>query len=117
MRLTKEQIENVLSQKTFCGTGVVGKTMFVKMTKELLEYKDIEEELGIDLITLFKALKGHIAVYFKQRDKIYKLDGWYLVYAVSTKEFLLKNIDNELNTVLLIKDYGKTWTLTNEELK
>ena len=66
---------------------------------KLGQLEDIEEELGIDLITLFKALKNepHIALrraigYWQLKD----LAG-----------------DDDLRT----QDYGKTWALTKEELE
>lgn len=89
-------------------------------------YRDIEKELGIDLFTLFKALKkgiyvknrkneirrvscniglvetgGHNSLGLRFQDTNYK---WrYLVLDTSR--------DND------VKDYGETWALTKEELE
>ena len=93
--------------------------------QKLGQLEDIEEELGIDLVTLFKALKhgiyvknrkneirrvncniglvetgGHDSLGLRFQDTNYK---WrYLVLDTSR--------DND------VKDYDKTWALTKEEL-
>ena len=83
------------------------------LTWKLGQLEDIEEELGVDLVMLFKILRtgGHIWVKnckginewhiesLKQRG----LDGnWYLTYSNNVR--------------VKLKDYGKTWALTSEEL-
>lgn len=81
--------------------------------------EDIEEELGIDLLTLFKALSGEYAV---------KEDDGRIVVEWSCPRFYapaclghgfnswisIRGRDNEKQ--LYLKDYGKTWALTKEEL-
>ena len=79
----------------------------------LNKYKDIEKELGIELVTLFSILRtgGYIWVKnckginewhvesLKQRG----LDKqWYLTYSNNVR--------------VKLKDYGKTWALTRKEL-
>ena len=75
--------------------------------QDLLPYAELEEELGIDLLTLFKALKqGYIwydeekykieCLYMKPRIHLYVADGVGGCY---------------------MEDYGKTWALTKEELE
>lgn len=83
---------------------------------KLKEYKAIEDELGIDLITLFKAFKN--GIYVKEIDRIttvWKLvndDGGTYLGAWHNP------FEKEYNTIFLhLKDYGKTWALTKEELK
>lgn len=89
--------------------------------QKLGELEDIEEELGIDLVTFHKALKN--GVYYKVTDKSstdfgkiffdrYVLWGWNQnpdgsYFAVMQSQLQLFNL----------KDYGKTWALTREELK
>lgn len=83
-------------------------------THKLGRLEDIEEELGIDLITLFNILRtgGHIWV--KNRKGIHEWhveslkqrgrDGqWYLTYSNNVR--------------VRLRDYGKKWALTKEELE
>lgn len=85
-----------------------------KEHNKLVDLESIEEELGIDLITLFNILRtgGHIWVKnckginywhvesLKQRG----LDKqWYLTYSNNVR--------------VKLKDYGITWALTKEELE
>ena len=78
---------------------------------QLEKLEDIEEELGIDLITLFKALRD--GVFINEDSSVYKdciksiehwSDGWGF-------------ISNEDYIEVLFKDYGSTWSLTKEVLK
>ena len=56
-RLAKKNLINTINHTMCSGSRLVGKKMFAQIITELCEYKTIEEELGIDLITLFSALK------------------------------------------------------------
>ena len=79
--------------------------------KKLSDLEDIEEELGIDLVTLFKALKHKIWIKtpFGYKDKwLCSTEG--LFYSNSRSGF-------KINERLLTKDYGKTWALTKEKLE
>ena len=74
--------------------------------------EDIEDELGIYLITLFNALKG---IYIKDKERVYFVGSPYLCFAENSErqlEFQLRVGD----IWHYIKDYGKTWALTKEEL-
>ena len=75
----------------------------------LEEYRKIEDELGIDLITLFKALKD--GIYINKDGSVYKdciksiehwSDGWGF-------------ISNDDYIDMLFKDYGISWALDEEE--
>ena len=77
---------------------------------QLEEYRKIEDEIGIDLITLFKALKD--GIYINEDGSVYKdciksiehwSDGWGF-------------ISNDDYIDMLFKDYGISWALTEEEL-
>ena len=85
---------------------------------KLGQLEDIEEELGIDLITLFKALK----------------DGYYIkgfdgeIYHVSRDNEFVKEIYADYRSINYIdieddiygydfKRYGEYWALTKEELE
>lgn len=84
---------------------------------KLADLEDIEEELGIELITLFKALKEGIWVKYdsdfgmtnKPKIKITKDTATEICYR--NKKWYIQ--ENET----LTKDYGKTWALTKEELE
>ena len=100
---------------------VIGEYVRHSLNK-LGQLEDIEEELGIDLTTLFKALTQGIWAWenvFRGDDverKLYKIDkvyiqkdgfgceGWFIVNGYKAP------------TWWKLKDYGKTWALTKEEL-
>ena len=81
-----------------------------KALTKLGQLEDIEEELGIDLNTLFKALKNGVymltkhfnIVYCKCPKIVHYKNGWRL---------LVHGANLSLTT------YGKTWALTKEELE
>ena len=87
---------------------------------KLGQLEDIEDELGIDLITLFKALKN--GIYFKhkiQRDDIIlhtKIDFFCLSIKALVNKYT-DELDDYHFTNYFFKDYGKTWALTKEELE
>ena len=84
---------------------------YSRAVNKLGQLEDIEEELGIDLITLFKALKDGVYTYLKN----FKTGSVELYHAYieihSFQEF--KVFDNYF---IRYKDYGKTWALTEKEL-
>ena len=81
------------------------------------EYRKIEEEIGVDFITLVKMLKddvyindggivneiGHI---YKERVK--SIEHWP-VWGFTAGD------DDEMKTLCAFKDRGKTWALSKEE--
>lgn len=82
---------------------------------KLGQLEDIEEELGIDLITLFKALKNGIKAKWEQNEivEITILGGCQLW--LNKKCFQLVDYNGK-EWSYYFKDYGKTWALTKEEL-
>lgn len=94
----------------------INRCNFGRITDDMIfnklgKLEDIEEELGIDLITLFKALKD--GVFINEDGSVYKdyiksieywLDGWGF-------------ISNDDYIDVLFKDYGISWALTEKELK
>ena len=85
----------------------------------LEEYRKIEDELGIDLITFHKALKN--GVYYKVINKDspncrkiffdkHVLWGWN----IDSDGNYFAMMQSQMQTFNL-KDYGKTWALTKEE--
>lgn len=92
--------------------------------RKLEELENIEEELGVDLVTLFKALKDGI-VYktgygWETGDYHWNyVDAKYISLGMSYYEpFLLIKLEQEPQCdTLRPEDYGKTWALTKEELE
>lgn len=117
MRLTLKELEllksatayNAAQHSSICG----------KAALELIEYKKIEAELGIDLITLFKALSGKYAV--KEDDGSISVEWscprFYAptLFGHNFPTWISIRSKNE-EKYLFLKDYGKTWALTKEEL-
>ena len=76
------------------------------------KYQSLEEELGISLPILFKALKNGIIV--ELDDEKDELDGWRLSISFEQKCFVFINFWGKFG--IDFKDYGKTWWL-KEDLK
>ena len=81
--------------------------------QKLLDIEKLEDEMGIDLVTLFKALNScwflQIStkkIYGDIRPTLIFLNGWHL-----------KPNLTELPMLYALKDCGKTWALTKEELE
>lgn len=113
-RLAKKDLINTINHTMCSGSRLVGKKMFAQIITELCEYKTIEEELGIDLIILFKALCG---IWVKSTNgNVYYVGSPYLCFSENEKrelEFQFRVGD----TWYKIKGYGKNWALTKEELE
>ena len=74
--------------------------------------EDIEDELELDLITLFKALKQKF-VFHKENIKIELLG----LHIKSDELYLYGFVEDTTHAVYLsLKEYGKTWALTKEKL-
>ena len=110
--------------------GNLGRITDDMIFNKLGQLEDIEEENGIDLITLFKALKD--GFYIKYNDKIVHIfpdkhitiNFWYKTINVfippkffidckKGTDYLSETIDEEY----WFKDYGITWAITKEELE
>ena len=78
----------------------------------LEQLENVEEELGVDLVTLFKALRDGVFVVgddgFIYEDYIKRIDYWQGYWT-----FISNNEDIEV----CLEDYGVTWALTSEELE
>ena len=74
--------------------------------------EDLEEELGIDFITLSKILKQRF-VYDNDLVKIELLG----LHIKSDELYLYGFVEDTTHAVYLsLKEYGKTWVLTKEKL-
>lgn len=85
--------------------------MVEKELDELKQYKKIEKNLGINFITLVKALKD--GVYFKSTHIPEIQFG--VIIIIDIENLIVENRTHFLT--LQFKDYGKTWSLTKEELE
>ena len=99
MRLTDNEFHTKENKERAC---YIQEPRLQAIYDKLFDLEDIEEELGIDLLTLFKALKD--GVYGKVGNKIEHILAPHLSWYY--KEIY----------IFKIKDYGKNWALTKEEL-
>ena len=81
----------------------------IRLLQVIGMYEELEEELGIDLITLFKAKK----VYFKYNEEDINIKKSYKVCFDITNSCLIayEGIFDDFGTWLELKDYKKTWWL------
>lgn len=85
-------------------------------TFKLGQLEDIEEELGIDLITLFKTVEQN-KIYYRFYDEIQE---WSPIKIDLRKNVIWFCWQHHLNKYALkqpLSSYGKTWALTKEELE
>lgn len=88
------------------------RNMLIKreLCNKLGQLEDIEEELGIDLIILLKAVKDGVWVkhpYSSIDYEPFRIDYW-TDYKTGEEGMYICGME--------IKNYGKTWALTKEEL-
>ena len=87
-----------------------------QLVNKLGQLEDIEEELGIDLLTYFK-IKSAKSVYVKELGK--DCSEMLVRPSKDSIDVCYKGFVNipECDSCLQLKDYGKTWALTREELE
>lgn len=97
---------------------------------QLFKYAQIEQNIGLDLDTLFKALKNGIYVKIEDypvsysnkgepmKKGVYFVPGKYWSYSACSEDFGDCLITEYFNPALILplKTYGKRWALTQEEL-
>lgn len=91
---------------------------------KLGQLEDIEERFGIDLITLFKALKKgayfRLLDYTKPTFKKIIIEPYHInikkKYIDIRRDRLYSGFGNTGGHLYYFKDYGKTWALTKEKL-
>jgi len=106
MRLTLEEVTlNNSNRKEFSHFS----DLLDQEQKELIEYKTLEQELGIDLLIFVKAIL--IGFYYKD---VSSHNIPYIGFARGKR--IDKNYFRVNNHPFYFKDYGKTWALTKEEL-
>ena len=90
----------------------------IKKDLDLLEeYRKIEEEIGIDFITLVKMLKDD--VYINDGGIVDEIGHIYKEQVKSIEHWPVWGFtagdDDEMKTLCAFKDRGKTWALSKEE--
>ena len=84
--------------------------------KKLCDLEDIEEELGIDLIILFRASKYGIV--FRDNETRNIRFAFNVKIDFYDKKLIDINLDEDTEPLYFsFENYGKTWALTKEELK
>lgn len=105
-----ERITKPIDEDNFGGLSKIEVTRkLYRAYSKLVKIEDIEEELGIELVTLFKALdEGFYDRNGRYVDAVLYcgLSGWYLC-----------DIRNLLGDRYFLKDYGVTWALKKSELE
>ena len=86
--------------------------------EKLHQILNIEEELGIDLTILFNALKNGV-YYFDEQGQLIYSNVWLTDNHVSTgvHDKLSYSFKTPYHETLLFEEYGKTWALSEEELR
>ena len=124
-RLTEKHIVDNIDcgykvKKDTCEDGIVQDWNKTDAINKLGQLEDIEEELGIDLIILFKALAN--GFYGKRNllgNPIQKIETsrYFSIKINSYKMIVYDSYDDDYGgDGWKLKDYGKTWALTKEEL-
>ena len=87
--------------------------------KKLYKLENLEEELGIDLITLFKALKYGVYYYTSQNqlthDYVWLYDNY--ISAGFREKLSYSFMTCCQKQILLFEDYGVTWAIYRPELE
>jgi len=115
MRLTKKT--GYFNENPIYSVIAEPKEVFIELNKsvqKLGQLEDIEEELGIDLITLVKASKG-IVVYNESKTAI-EIDVIPTIDLLNKRFIVWSGDIMKPYKTLYFKDYGKTWALSKEEL-
>ena len=95
-RLTTHAYEHDLFKDIYC---------------KLEQLENIEEELGVELTTLFKALRD--GVFINEDGSVYKDSIKSIEHWTDCWGF----ISNDEDIEVFFEDYGVTWALTFEELE
>ena len=86
-----------------------------KIVDKFGQLEDIEDELGIDLITLHKSFEEDIWIKFDNKIMFVPYDKKVFVFYEGNINCYPTN--ESYGYTVSIKDYGKTWALTKEELE
>lgn len=96
--------------------GLYENIAIIKKNLEVLEkYHQIEQELGIDLITLFKALDD--GIYVSEQNAENEIVWEEVVLNIHNKTLDFKYPRKEIGKGRPLSMFGKTWALTRGELE
>ena len=100
--------------------GMAGRSFYDIIKQDLNKldkYKQLEEELGIDLFILFEALSN--GIYYKSfNGDIDYLSKRVLTLSYSYCFYIWVEGHRKFDGLLIdFKDYGKTWSLRKEDLE
>ena len=120
-RLTKK--EGVITQ--IDKDGNITKNNFIEVKdkdeayKKLCQLEDIEEEIGIELTTLFKALKYGVYYYTSQKqlthDYVWLYDNYVSASVRDKLSYSLLTCFQK--QILSFEDYGTMWSIYREALE
>lgn len=121
-RLTIEQLEYY--RNTYDKYEGIESNEFDNICNELIEYKNLEEQLGCPLEVVFKALKDRQVIFKhivglenpKITLKAHKISG-LLFDGKNYGLWLYDNGYGDDEFYVYTKDYGKTWSLDKQTLE
>ena len=116
IKLSKKDITTVIQNTNFLALQrVVGKECTKQILEEMLEYKKIEEKLGIDLSTYFKYVGSEKAFVKEDNGTI---EECYVIGGTLDSIILMPVAFpyGECEMKREFKDYGSKWALNKEEL-
>ena len=119
MRLTEKTQKGYALDRNLLCPGKSAVLISKNITNKLGQLEDIEEELGIDLLTLIKVLNAVLRkeyLWTKYNDKLCATDDVVFGDEYNGVLFIYFYWNNGKHLVFELKDYGKTWALTKEEL-
>jgi len=108
MRLTNKNSDIGWNNKYYVKPSLFSENG-MKAIDKLGQLEDIEDELGIDLFTLFKALKD--IIYVKDDNEIKK--AYPTLSHIKNEGYVF---DVLCARIVKLCDYGKTWSLNKEEI-
>ena len=120
-RLTEKHIVDNIDcgykiKKDTCEDGIIQGWNKTDAINKLGKLEDIEEELGIDLKT-FKAIHNiHTPIYYKRHANRKTISCNFPRKVFSTRKGVWYLCVDTYDYYLRLKNYGKTWALTKEEL-
>ena len=85
---------------------------------KLQEREELDEQIGVDHPTLWKALDSNTIIYIKDGDIIAAIDRFISCSRfVSRWQLILADSFNGELMFLNLDEYGKTWSLKREDLE